>query len=240
MSDGIGYCLTHWPNIKLTELVQIKLGEVRSRSQAASFLQLAQMKRGNRIPGSILLVTAFYLVAALSAAITQKNWEFLSFNIPFFIIFVLIIAFMHKRVGFPKGLLWCLSIWGAAHLAGGLVKLPQGWAYEGTDAVLYSWWLIQDRLKYDNIIQAYGFGLMTWICWEALRANIHNRFGRKLYPSFGPIALAALGGMGLGAINKIIEFFAMPNAGGYFDAGWDLVANLIGCIIASLIIAVRG
>ncbi|MDB4455815.1 hypothetical protein N9158_00755 [bacterium] len=80
------------------------------------------MKRGNRIPGSILLVTAFYLVAALSAAITQKNWEFLSFNIPFFIIFVLIIAFMHKRVGFPKGLLWCLSIWGGG--------APRRWARE--------------------------------------------------------------------------------------------------------------
>ncbi|MDA8876403.1 hypothetical protein N9H94_03130 [Akkermansiaceae bacterium] len=112
------------------------------------------MKRGNRIPGSILLVTAFYLVAALSAAITQKNWEFLSFNIPFFIIFVLIIAFMHKRVGFPKGLLWCLSIWGAAHLAGGLVKLPQGWAYEGTDAVLYSWWLIQARPKRLSLLKS--------------------------------------------------------------------------------------
>ena len=199
------------------------------------------MKRGNRIPGSILLVTAFYLVAALSAAITQKNWGFLSFYIPFFIVFAIIIAFMHKKVGFPKGLLWCLSIWGAAHLAGGLVQLPQ----EGKDPVLYSWWLIQDRLKYDNLIHAYGFGLTTWVCWEALRANIHNRFGRKLYPSFGPIALAALGGMGLGALNEIIEFFAVlnlsnTNVGGYFNTGWDLVANLVGCLIASLIIAVRG
>lgn len=199
------------------------------------------MKRGNRIPGSILLVTAFYLVAALSAAITQKNWGFLSFYIPFFIVFAIIIAFMHKKVGFPKGLLWCLSIWGAAHLAGGLVQLPQ----EGKDPVLYSWWLIQDRLKYDNVIHAYGFGLTTWVCWEALRANIHNRFGRKLYPSFGPIALAALGGMGLGALNEIIEFFAVlnlsnTNVGGYFNTGWDLVANLVGCLIASLIIAVRG
>jgi len=203
------------------------------------------MKRGNRVPGSILLVTAFYLVAALSAAITQKNWEFLGFYIPFFILFGVIIAAMHKRVGFPKGLLWCLSVWGAAHLAGGLVQLPSNWPHEGGEPVLYSWWLINDRLKYDNIIHAYGFGLTTWVCWEALRANIHNRFGRKLYPSFGPIALAALGGMGLGAINEIIEFFAVlnlanTNVGGYFNTGWDLVANLVGCLIASLIIAVRG
>ena len=51
--------------------------------------------------------------------------------------------------------------------------------------------------------------------------------------------------MGLGALNEIIEFFAVlnlsnTNVGGYFNTGWDLVANLVGCLIASLIIAVRG
>jgi hypothetical protein len=222
-----------------------KVSEIRSRSSAAPFLEYTLMRRGNPIPRSILLVTAFYLVAAISAAITQKNLEFISFYLPFFTLFGVIIAFMHKRVGFPKGLLWCLSVWGAAHLAGGLVQVPEGWSYEGEQSVLYSWWLIEDRLKYDNIIQAYGFGLATWLCWEALRANIHNRFGRKLYPSFGPIALAVFGGMGLGALNEIIEFFAVlnldnTNVGGYYNTGWDLVSNLIGCLIASIIIAARG
>ncbi|MGJ8695787.1 MAG: DUF2238 domain-containing protein [Verrucomicrobiaceae bacterium] len=203
------------------------------------------MKRKTRIPRTILLVVALYLVAAISAAITQQNWEFLGFYIPFFFVFLGLVTLIHKRSGFPQSLLWCLAIWGAAHLAGGLVQLPEGWPYEGEHSVLYSWWVIEDRLKYDHLVHAFGFGVTTWLCWEALRANVQSRFNRKLYPSLGPVFLAVFGGMGLGALNEIIEFIAVlnlanTNVGGYYNTGWDLIANLVGCVIAGVIIFFKG
>ncbi|MFV1996026.1 MAG: hypothetical protein ACC661_11380 [Verrucomicrobiales bacterium] len=47
--------------------------------------------------------------------------------------------------------------------------------------------------------------------------------------------------MGFGALNEVVEFVAtltLPNTnvGGYVNTGWDLVANLLGCALAALII----
>ncbi len=198
-----------------------------------------------RFPRSVILVAAFYLVAAISAAVTQQNWEFLKVYIPFFIIIAGVVAFMHSRVNFTKTLLWCLTLWGASHLAGGLVKIPDEWAYDGDQQVLYSWWVIGQWLKYDHLVHAYGFGTCTWLIWEALRASVQQRLGRKLYPSMGMIFLCVFAGMGLGALNEIIEFIAVislpeTNVGGYINTCWDLVANLVGCLFVGVLILFRG
>jgi hypothetical protein len=55
------------------------------------------------------------------------------------------------------------------------------------------------------------------------------------------LALCAAAGMGFGALNEVIEFIAVltlpnTNVGGYENTGWDLVANLVGTIIAALVI----
>ncbi len=198
-----------------------------------------------RFPRSIILVAALYLVVAITAAVTQQNWEFLKIYIPFFIVIAGVVALMHSRVNFSKTLLWSLTLWGALHLAGGLVRIPDGWSFHGDHQVLYSWWVIGQWLKYDHVVHVFGFGSCTWLSWEALRASIQYRLGRKLYPSMGMIFLCIFAGMGLGAMNEIIEFIAVlsipnTNVGGYFNTGWDLVANLAGCLIAGVLILFRG
>lgn len=198
-----------------------------------------------RFPRSVILVAALYLVVSITAAVTQKNWEFLQIYIPFFIVVAAVVAFMHARVNFSGVLLWSLTLWGAMHLAGGLVRLPDGWPYDGEHQVLYSWWVLGQSLKYDHIVHAFGFGTCTWLTWEALRASIQYRLGRKLYPSMGMIFICIFAGMGLGALNEIVEFIAVlsvpsTNVGGYLNTGWDLVANLVGCLFAGLLILLRG
>jgi hypothetical protein len=64
-------------------------------------------------------------------------------------------------------------------------------------------------------------------------------------PTGGLIVLAAAGGMGLGALNEVIEFAATllvpeTNVGGYFNTGWDLVANTTGATFAAVVIWLRG
>ncbi|MBI3331781.1 hypothetical protein HYZ99_02365 [Candidatus Peregrinibacteria bacterium] len=99
--------------------------------------------------------------------------------------------------------------------------------------MLYSLWLIKPYLKYDHVIHAYGFAVCTLVCWECLKAAVP-----KIRPSLGVLTLCALGGMGLGAFNEILEFAAVlmipgTNVGGYINTGWDLVANMIGSAVAA-------
>lgn len=198
-----------------------------------------------RFPRAVILVAAFYLVAAISAAVTQHNWEFLKVYIPFFMVIVAVVTLMHRRVNFSNVLLWCLTLWGALHLAGGLVKLPEGWEFDGENQVFYSWWILGNWLKYDHVVHAFGFGTTTWLTWEALRASIQQRLGRKLFPSLGMISLCVFTGMGLGALNEIVEFIAVlslpsTNVGDYYNTCWDLVANMIGCSFVAILILFRG
>jgi hypothetical protein len=51
------------------------------------------------------------------------------------------------------------------------------------------------------------------------------------------MALCALGGMGFGAVNELIEFFAtlvLPDSrvGGYVNTGWDIFFNAVGAVVA--------
>ena len=186
------------------------------------------------------IFTAFYLLASLFFSFRNDNTEFI-FYLGIVVVLILIVMLIHRRVHFSQTTLWLLSIWGLLHMMGGLVLLPEGWPFNGDHAVLYSLWLIEPYLKYDQIIHAYGFAVCTLVCWEALRSAVPPPAGRagKIHPSLGILTLCALGGMGLGAFNEILEFAAVllipgTNVGGYINTGWDLVANLVGSAVAAV------
>lgn len=183
--------------------------------------------------------TAAYMVAALVVTLILRNREFL-FYIVTMLGLIAAVAAVHRRVNLTSGALWCLSAWGLVHMAGGLVPLPAGWPYNPPNAVLYSLWLIPEHLKYDQIVHAYGFGVTTWVCWQGLQ-SIH----RASRPTFGRLVLCGAAALGFGALNEVIEFAAtqlLPNTnvGGYVNTGWDLVSNLVGVVVAMLILAQSG
>jgi uncharacterized membrane protein len=188
----------------------------------------------------VLLFNAAYMVAAVTGSVMQGNREFI-FYIVVMVVLIGVMSMVHSRVKLTTGLLWAFSIWGLAHMAGGLCPLPAGWPYNGDQAVLYSLWLIPERLKYDQIVHAYGFGVTTWLCWHILSPAVRQIDGGTLRPTFGMLVLCAAAGMGFGALNEVIEFVAVltlpnTNVGGYENTGWDLVANLVGTVIAVLVI----
>ena len=126
-------------------------------------------------------------------------------------------------------------------MAGGLLHLPDGWPMEN-GSVLYNLWLIPGLLKYDQLVHAYGFGITTWLCWQALSVGIARVSKIRPTPTIGLMVLCAAGGMGFGAFNEVVEFVATltipkTNVGGYVNTGWDLVANLVGCGLAAILIA---
>lgn len=185
------------------------------------------------IPRGLLPFNAAVFVAGVYGLIATGNGEFL-FYLIVLVILAAIVWYAHQRVGFSAFVLWGLSIWAAAHLAGGLVVVPESWPTNGGSCVLYSLWLIPDLLKYDQIVHAFGFGISTVLCHEGLVATtcVTGRSARML------ILFAALASLGLGATNELIEFIATllvpeTNVGGYVNTGWDLVSNTAGSLLAA-------
>lgn len=183
--------------------------------------------------------TVAYLVVATITALARGNQEFIFYIVVVVLLIGLVLA-VHRRVQLSQGALWALSIWGLAHMMGGLVTVPEGWPVNGETRVLYSLWLISGRLKYDHIVHAYGFGTTTWVCWQGLRSILRS-YDANAQPSLGLMVLSAAAGLGFGALNEVVEFAAVllvpeTNVGGYVNTGWDLVANSVGATFAAILI----
>ena len=189
---------------------------------------------------AVIKFTGAYLLVSVVWACAARNFEFL-FYIAVLLVMIAGVRSVHHRVSLSLGVLWGLSAWGLAHMAGGLVPVPLSWPVNGESYVLYSLWLVPDMLKYDHVVHAFGFGVTTLVCWEGLCALLN--VSRSARPS-GMLVLCVSAGMGFGALNEVIEFAATllvpeTNVGGYFNTGWDMVANLFGTTVAAILIWLR-
>lgn len=188
----------------------------------------------------VALFTAAYMLAATLGAVLTGNLEFV-FYIAIMVVLVALVAAVHRAIALTTAQLWALSAWGFAHMAGGLLPVPPSWPIDGDIRVLYSFWLLPGVLKYDHVVHAYGFGVATWVCWHGMRAAFKAR-GADVAPTLGLMILTAAAGMGLGAVNELVEFAATllvpnTNVGGYRNTGFDLVANAFGAVAAVVAIA---
>lgn len=186
----------------------------------------------------LAIFNGLYLLISIIAVSILRNKEFL-FYIVTMLMLIGAVMMIHRRMPLSSAQLWALSLWGLLHMMGGLVPVPESWPINGEQRVLYSWWLIPQYLKYDQVIHAYGFGVTTWLCWQGLRHHIGTQ--NTCNPTIGKLVLCAAGGMGFGALNEVIEFIAVlsipnTNVGGYVNTGFDLVSNLVGCVIAAALI----
>ncbi|MBL6704569.1 MAG: hypothetical protein ISQ06_00550 [Planctomycetaceae bacterium] len=188
-----------------------------------------------------------YLLAAIVGSVASGNSEFILY-IVIMLILGSVVWFADRRVGFSPLVLWGLSGWGLIHMAGGLIAVRDSWPINGEHRVLYSLWLIPDLLKYDHVVHAFGFGVTTLVCWEGLCAILtaQKTVGDPSMPvpTLGMLTLCGAASMGFGGLNEVIEFaitLTLPetNIGGYINTGWDLVSNLVGVIVACLLIAWR-
>lgn len=188
----------------------------------------------------VLIFTTAYMASAIAGAVMSGNREFIIY-IGVMLVLAPSLYTVHRRYPLGPGLMWTFSIWGLLHMAGGLLTVPQGWFHHASHAVLYNWWLVPGYLRYDQITHAYGFGITSWLCWHILKSALRSADGSPVRPTPGIMVLCVAAGMGFGAFNEVVEFTAtrlLPdtNVGDYENTGWDLVANLIGSIVAVLII----
>lgn len=187
----------------------------------------------------VLAFNGLYLAVGLYASLQRENSEFILYVVVLCVLMAAVTA-LHMRIRLPLAALWGLSLWGLAHMAGGLLPIPESYPRHGAQRVLYNLWIVPGMLKFDQLVHAYGFGIVTWICWLALRSSFHSQ-GVEVKPTCGPLTLCVAAGMGFGAANEVVEFLAtilLPetNVGGYENTGWDLVANSVGALIAAVLI----
>lgn len=143
-----------------------------------------------------------------------------------------------RRAEFPPALLWALSLWGLAHMAGGGVPMDRSVLYNLTVLPLGGSGEMR-FLKYDQVVHAYGFGTTAWLLWHLMQRNHPGTARGWTLPVY-----SALGAMGLGSVNEIIEFVAVlgiadTNVGGYYNTALDLVFNALGATLAAVILALR-
>jgi hypothetical protein len=139
---------------------------------------------------------------------------------------------LDRTFGFSDLVAVGVTAWAVAHLAGGLIGLDG-------DRVLYNA-VLAPHLRYDNVVHFFGFGVAGVAAWEALAP-------RLIRPEVTPLAAGLavwLFGMGIGALNEVVEFAVAlnveeSNVGGYLNTGRDLVANLLGAAAGALVVARR-
>jgi len=189
-------------------------------------------------PKPVLAFTGLYVVA-LAVIGRDAGGTQLGMYLGLMALLVPVFYGIHRRHPLNTPLLCCFSVWGLLHMAGGLLESPDGWCRDGDFPFLYSWWLWPGRLRYDQMVHAYGFGITTWLCWHLLKSVMRAPGGGALRPSSGLLGLCVVAGIGFGALNETVEFITtrlLPETGigSYENTGWDLVANLFGAIVAVL------
>lgn len=177
-----------------------------------------------------------YMVVLGALAAGEGNTEFVMYTVVM-VVLIALVLWADRRVHFSKLALWGLALWGLLHMAGGTVVV--GTADDGARLVLYGLRVAEWLPRYDQCVHAFGFAVATLACWEALRAAVRPLGRLRATPgvAFG----AMLMGMGLGALNEVVEFTAVlllpnTNVGGYINTGWDLVSNMTGAGVAALVI----
>ncbi len=204
-----------------------------------------------RILPLVVFVTV-YMVGFTGYALVRGNTEFVFYAVVMLVLIGGTVA-IHFRVWFSTLVLWLLAVWGLLHMAGGNVPIPASLAVDWVPppdkpgwTVLYNCRIAAWMPKYDQIVHAYGFGAATLAAFEAIRASIAGFLGgaASTFRATPGLAFACfLVGMGLGALNEVVEFVATrfmdTNVGGYVNTGWDLVSNMTGAAVASVVVLMR-
>lgn len=170
----------------------------------------------------LLVVVGLGYVVLTSVGVASGNGQtgYYAVLLP---VLVAVVAYLDGRQPFSREVLWGLALWGALHLAGGLVPATD-------DRVLYNVWLLP-FVRFDHLVHAVGFGFAGL----AFREAVHARTAMAV--ASGAV-LVFFGGLGLGALNEMIEFLITrvvedTNIGGFENTGWDLVANTVGAGVAA-------
>jgi putative membrane protein len=185
----------------------------------------------------ILLVNVIALTGFSILFVTRQNYEFLIY-VGVIIFFLGLILLTNHKVNLPNSVLWGLTAWALLHMAGGGLYIGDKKIYE---IILIP--LIGEPyhiFKYDQFVHIVGFGTATLVMYALLKPLLRENL--KKWTALGIVVVMA--GLGVGALNEIVEFLATvlvpeTGVGGYINTSLDLVADLIGALGAIIYIRLQ-
>jgi uncharacterized membrane protein YjdF len=177
---------------------------------------------------SLLFFTIIYL--------KRQNYEFIIY-IGVIIFFFLLILYTNNKINYNLASLWGLSIWSLMHMSGGYFTIGNTRLYE---IIIINMSKTYPIFKYDQLVHIIGFCVATLILYDILKPLLIPNLNKNISLSI----IIVMAGLGIGALNEIIEFFAVvilpkTGVGGYINTSLDLVSDLIGSLLALIIIKIQ-
>jgi hypothetical protein len=125
----------------------------------------------------ILAFNVIYVGAFTAYFLLIGNYEFLWYVATLVGLIVLIIV--TRRTGaFTAGILWALSLWGFAHMAGGGVPVGDGVLYNQIVLPLSNGGELS-LLKFDKVVHFYGFAVVAWLLWHILQFHFESEINTR-------------------------------------------------------------
>ncbi len=185
-----------------------------------------------QIPILVVNIITIMLFTILFSA--KKNYEFLIY-VGIIVILLILIALTNKKVNYSNSVLWGLTVWALMHMSGGGIYIRGVRLYE---TILIPLSKAYPILKYDQFVHIIGFGVATILMYELIKPKLRS----NKWTAISIVVIMA--GLGVGALNEILEFIATvlvpeTGVGGYLNTTLDLVSDLIGAILAMILIRVK-
>ena len=178
----------------------------------------------------ILIVNIIALVVFSGLYLSRQNYEFLLY-VGVILFFLLLILLTNDRVNFPNNVLWGLTAWSLLHISGGGIYV----AGEKLYALMLFPFVGEPYsiFRYDQFVHIVGFGAATLAMYYLIKPLLRQTVQKWTALSI----VIVMAGLGVGALNEIIEFVATvlvpeTGVGGYENTALDLVADLIGAVFA--------
>ncbi|MFH1307941.1 MAG: DUF2238 domain-containing protein [archaeon] len=186
----------------------------------------------------IFLINLVYLIVFSYLYLQRGNLEFMIY-IGVIILFFVLILLTNYKVKFSNGILIGLTIWGIMHMSGGYFKAGEGVLY-GLQIIPIYTGIEFVILRFDQLVHAIGFGVATLVAFNLIKPYLNKEKVNWKVLS----CLVVLMGMGIGALNEIIEFITVvllpqTGVGGYYNTMLDICFNTFGAIIAVIWINFR-
>ena len=165
------------------------------------------------------------------------NFEFLWY-VGILIVILFLVVMFHKKYHFSNGVLLAISVWGLLHMIGGMdINGVRTYA-----RIIYPLFSAEtagtDIFRYDQFMHFYVYVVATFMLHRIVISYT------KDMPRSILSVLLVLMGIGVGAINEIVEFLPallLPESGvgDYFNTMWDIIFNTLGSLAAVLYLSVK-
>ena len=183
---------------------------------------MGRLRQLTRREPAVAVFTVLHIVVMSWLGVALGR-SFVWIYLPLMVASVAAVVFVDGRFGpLRRSDLWLLSVWALLHLAGGILGDPSG-----IKDILYSWWLVDGVLKYDQVVHGYGIAVATVaLTHAAARSGVRR-----------PLMVGAVVAQAIGVGNEIVEnvfaaFVESSNVGDAVNTAWDLTFHLIGGTIA--------